>query len=217
MKKLFNHTKRPLPEWDENDDFQYEWDQEDSLEADGSGEAGVTEDYGEEAYTGESYDEEAYADEPYGEEAYADESYIEETGGEAAYAGAGKAVLKGLLKAEKFNYGGVYGGVEADSALVRTDGGVELDPVAPVDPNLSAVVNPGHAKLDKALRLGNALHDAPFFVLRVSFDNGFKGGKDLFHRLEKFLFPGVPPFNAFVHSFKILTFECHKKSPNFEF
>ena len=50
MKKLFNHTKRPLPEWDENDDFQYEWDQEDSLEADGSGEAGVTEDYGEEAY-----------------------------------------------------------------------------------------------------------------------------------------------------------------------
>ena len=97
MKKLFNHTKRPLPEWDENDDFQYEWDQEDSLEADGSGEAGVTEDYGEEAYTGESYDEEAYADEPYGEEAYADEPYgeeayadepyIEETGGEAAYAG----------------------------------------------------------------------------------------------------------------------------------
>lgn len=114
MKRLFNHTKRPEQEWDENDDFQYEWDEEDSLEEksthrdvvtweddeedyyyeDGSyaSTAGGGEDYEETDYPEEgsaeevSYTEEpVYAADTYAEEGYTEEAYSAETYPEEEY------------------------------------------------------------------------------------------------------------------------------------
>ncbi len=57
MKKLFNHTKRPDRNWEEDVQDGYDWDEEE--------------------YTGENDGEEYYADE---------EEYPEETDGEEYYA-----------------------------------------------------------------------------------------------------------------------------------
>ena len=75
MKKLFNHTKRPDRNWEEDVQDGYDWDEEEY-----TGEDDGEEYYAdEEEYTGEEDDEEYYADEEEytgeedGEEYYADE------------------------------------------------------------------------------------------------------------------------------------------------
>ena len=108
MKKFFNHTKRPEPEWDANDDFQYEWDEEDSLEegyseeeapikdsdsegtfddleSDADGSVREEEEPMPEGSSLELYGEEVYAEEPYGEESCAEEAYVDETYAEEPY------------------------------------------------------------------------------------------------------------------------------------
>ena len=59
MKKLFNHTKRPDRNWEEDVQDGYDWDEEEY----------TGEDDGEEYYA----DEEEYPEETDGEEYYADE------------------------------------------------------------------------------------------------------------------------------------------------
>ena len=83
MKKLFNHTKRPERNWEEDVQDGYDWDEEEE------GEEYYADD---EEYTGEEDGEEYYADdEEYtgedGEEYYADdEEYTGEENGEEYYA-----------------------------------------------------------------------------------------------------------------------------------
>ena len=97
MKKLFNHTKRPDRNWDEDVQDGYDWDEEayneesddEAYYADGEegyseevdGEAYYADD--EEAYTGEADDEAYYAD--------GEEGYSEEADGEAYYADSEEA------------------------------------------------------------------------------------------------------------------------------
>ena len=100
MKKLFNHTKRPERNWEEDVQDGYDWDEEQEGEeyyADDeeyTGEEGGEEYYADdEEYTGEEDGEEYYADdeeytgEEDGEEYYADdEEYTGEENGEEYYA-----------------------------------------------------------------------------------------------------------------------------------
>ena len=89
MKKLFNHTKRPDRNWEEDVQDGYDWDEEEY-----TGEEDGEEYYAdEEEYTGEEDGEEYYADEEEytgeedGEEYYADDvEYIEESDDEEYYA-----------------------------------------------------------------------------------------------------------------------------------
>ena len=75
MKKLFNHTKRPDCNWEEDVQDGYDWDEEEY----------TGEDDGEEYYA----DEEEYPEETDGEEYYADEEeYTGEDDGEEYYADA---------------------------------------------------------------------------------------------------------------------------------
>ena len=75
MKKLFNHTKRPDRNWEEDVQDGYDWDEEEY----------TGEDDGEEYYA----DEEEYPEETDGEEYYADEEeYTGEDDGEEYYADA---------------------------------------------------------------------------------------------------------------------------------
>lgn len=82
MKKLFNHTKRPERNWEEDVQDGYDWDEEEE------GEEYYADD---EEYTGEENGEEYYADdEEYtgedGEEYYADDEKYTEEDGEEYYA-----------------------------------------------------------------------------------------------------------------------------------
>ena len=104
MKKLFNHTKRPDRNWEEDVQDGYDWDEEQDGEEyyaddeeytgdEDGGEYYADEEYTDEEYTGEEDGEEYYADdeeytgEEDGGEYYADdEEYIGEEDGEEYYA-----------------------------------------------------------------------------------------------------------------------------------
>ena len=75
----------------------------------------------------------------------------------AAHGQGGEGVFEDLLKAEEFHYGEIDRRMEAQTALVRADGGVELDAVAAVDPGHTVVVDPGDAEFYHALRFDKAL------------------------------------------------------------
>ena len=89
MKKLFNHTKRPDRNWEEDVQDGYDWDEEEYTgEEDGEEYYADEEEYPEET-DGEEYyaEEEEYTGEEDGEEYYADEEeYTGEEDGEEYYA-----------------------------------------------------------------------------------------------------------------------------------
>ena len=60
----------------------------------------------------------------------------------AAHRQTCKAVLEYLLEAQEFYYGSAYGGVKSQTALVRSDSGVELAAETAVHLNVALVVNP---------------------------------------------------------------------------
>lgn len=74
MKKIFNHTKRPIPEWEDLNENKYDWDEVDLIEA--------SEEYNEESeeedspYYSESVNQEDYVEE--NEEGYYQGEYFEE-------------------------------------------------------------------------------------------------------------------------------------------
>ena len=103
----------------------------------------------------------------------------------AAHRQRGQGVLENLLEAKELDDGQVDRRVEAQTALVGADRGVELHTVAAVDLNLALVVNPGHAELDGALRLDDALQYTGLLVLRVLLDNRLQGLEDLANGLQE--------------------------------
>ena len=109
-----------------------------------------------------------------------------------AHGQAREAVLEDLLKAQEFQNGQVHRRVEPQSPLEGPDGGVELDPVAPVDADAAAVVHPGHPEDDGPLRLHKGLQDPPFPVLRVAVDDVVQALQHLLHRLVEFRLVRVP-------------------------
>ena len=83
MKKLFNHTKRPERNWEEDVQDGYDWDEEQEGEEYYADDEEYTEEDGEEYYA----DDEEYTGEEDGEEYYADdEEYTGEEDGEEYYA-----------------------------------------------------------------------------------------------------------------------------------
>jgi len=57
--------------------------------------------------------------------------------------------------------------MEAQSALVRADGAIELNAIAQVHLHLALVVDPRHAERDDALWLHYTLHNLGFLKLRM--------------------------------------------------
>jgi hypothetical protein len=75
----------------------------------------------------------------------------------AAHGQRGQAFLKTCSKAEELEDAEVDARVEAQAALVGTDGAVHLDAEAAVDLDFALVVHPGHAEHDDALGLDDPL------------------------------------------------------------
>ena len=117
----------------------------------------------------------------------------------AAHGQAGQAVLQDLLKAQELQDGQVHGGMEAETALVGADGGVELHPVSPVHMHLAVVVHPGHPEADHALRLHEHLDDAVPLVLRMLLDDQIQALQNLQDRLVELLLIGITSDNLGVN------------------
>ena len=109
----------------------------------------------------------------------------------AAHGQGGQGVLQDLLEAKELDDGQVDRGMEAQTALVGADRGVELHTVAAVDLDLAVVVHPGNAEDDDALGLNEALHEAGFFPLGVLVDDVLEALKDFVNGLQELGLVGV--------------------------
>ena len=108
MKKLFNHTKRPDRNWEEDVQDGYDWDEEYTGDEDGEEYYADEEEYPEET-DGEEYyadaEEEEYTGEADGEEYYADgeeEEYTGDEDGEEYYADAEEEEYTGEADDEEY-------------------------------------------------------------------------------------------------------------------
>jgi hypothetical protein len=101
----------------------------------------------------------------------------------SAHVQAGKGILEDLLETQELEDGQVDCRVQAETALVWTEGRVELDAVALVDIALALVVLPDNAELDDALGDGNDFEC--LLVLGVLLEDGgaLEGGGELWDEL----------------------------------
>ena len=109
----------------------------------------------------------------------------------AAHGECGQGVLEDLLKAEELDDTDIYGGVESDTALVRTDSGVELDTEASVYLNLAVVVYPRNAEDDLSLRLNDPVEYACFYEVGSLFSDRLKCLKNLCNCLNELRLAGI--------------------------
>src|SRR5690606_9941568 len=96
---------------------------------------------------------------------------------------AGQRVLEGLLEAQELDDPEIDRGVEAQAALVGAEGGVELDPEAPVDLYLTAVVDPGNAEDDLPFGLAEAFDQRVVGIGGMARDHGTQALQHLAHGL----------------------------------
>ena len=121
----------------------------------------------------------------------------------------GEAVLEDLLESEELQDGQVDGGVEPESALVGSDGGVELDTVSAVDLDLALVVDPGHTEHDDPLGLDDPLDDSGLLKLGPCLDDGLQGLEDFLDCLKELGLVGVALFEACEDLLQVCILDCH--------
>ena len=114
-----------------------------------------------------------------------------------------EAVFQNLLKAQELQDGEVDRGVEAQTALVRANRGVELHPVAPVHMDFALIVRPRDTEADHALWLDKPFHQRGFLILRMPLHNRFQALQHFQHRLMEFLLIGVPLCHLFIDPLQI--------------
>ena len=81
--------------------------------------------------------------------------------------------------------------MEADTALIRADGVVELYAVAKVGLHFAAVVDPCDTEREDAVGLDHTLYNAGLFKLRVLVVDIFHTHQHFFHSLQILLFTRV--------------------------
>ena len=118
----------------------------------------------------------------------------------AADGQSGQAVLQNLLQTEKLNDGQVDTGMQAQAALVRANGTVKLDTIAPVDLNLTLVVHPWYTEHDDPFRLHVPFQQSGLLVFWMTIHHRLQGGQDLRGGLNKFGLMGVAGFQIIQYS-----------------
>ena len=91
--------------------------------------------------------------------------------------------------------------METQSALIRTNGAVELHTVARIDVHLALIVGPRHAEHDHALWLNEALDDLGLLKLRMLIVDIMNRDQHFFHSLQKLRFSGMLPHESFQYLF----------------
>ena len=112
----------------------------------------------------------------------------------------GQGVLEDLFEAEELNNSQVNTGVEAQAALVRAQGRVELDTETAVDADMALVIDPRHTEDDLALGLADALENRGLTELRVLAQYRFEGFEDFNHRLVEFCFAWIAAEDFVAHA-----------------
>ena len=96
--------------------------------------------------------------------------------------------------------------MEPKAALVRADGGAELDAVAAVDMDLSLVVNPRHPEGDHTLRFHKALDDALLLVFRMLAHDEVQTLQNFQNGLVEFPLIGIAGDHLRIHALQVFTF-----------
>ena len=125
----------------------------------------------------------------------------------AAHRQAGQGVLQDLLEAEELDDAFVHARVEAQTALVRADRGVELDAVTAVDLHLALIVGPCDAELHHALRLDDALKHARLLIFRMLRNHRLEAFENLANGLQELRLVAVALFHLRVHALDVLVSE----------
>ena len=99
--------------------------------------------------------------------------------------------------------------MQPQAALVGADGGIVLDPIAPVHLHLALVIHPGHPEGDHALRLDNALKNAPVDEVGTAVRHRRKGLQHFAHCLQEFGFIGVTLLHTAVEITEVFIFNFH--------
>ena len=105
--------------------------------------------------------------------------------------------------------------MEPETALIRTDGGIELNSVSAVDLNLAVVVDPRNTELDESLGFDDTVDHTRLDNVGTPLDNRLERFKNLSDSLKKFGLIGVALAYCIVHALEILTFELHMMYPSF--
>ncbi|MPM16585.1 hypothetical protein SDC9_62966 [bioreactor metagenome] len=121
----------------------------------------------------------------------------------AAHRQPGEGVLEDLFEAEELDDPGVHRGVESQATLVGAERRVELDPVAPVDPDLAGVVDPRDAEHDLALRLDDPVEDRRLDVLGMLGEHRAEALEDLMDGLVEFRFSLVAAYDRVVDHLQV--------------
>ena len=125
----------------------------------------------------------------------------------AAHGKGGEAVFEYLLETEELDDGSRHGRVESETALVRSDRGVELYSESAVDLHLAFIVHPAYSELDKSLGLDDPVEYACFHEVGALCRDGLERLKHLSHSLLEFGLVGVSFAYRFVHRRDILVLE----------
>ena len=102
-----------------------------------------------------------------------------------AHGQAGQGVLKGLLEAQELDDGGGNIGLEAQAALIGTNGAVELAAVADIGMPLAVVVTPDNTEGEHTLRLDHTGQQVSLLIFGMSIDDGRNRSKNLFNSLAE--------------------------------
>ncbi|CRH63894.1 Uncharacterised protein [Chlamydia trachomatis] len=124
---------------------------------------------------------------------------------------ASQGVLEDLFEAKELNDRQVDGRVEAQTALVRADRGVELNAVAAVHLDLAVAVHPGDTEHDLAFRFDNAFEDLKVSVFRLAFGKRSNRQQDLVNGLVEFGLARVAGNNGLVNRSKSVGQTIHIK------
>ena len=113
----------------------------------------------------------------------------------AAHGQAGQRVLEGLLEAEELDNAFVDVLLEAQAALVRADGAVELAAPAAVGVIFALVVHPADAEGKHTLGLNHSLQQVDLLVLGMCVHDRGDGRQNFLNGLNEFRFIAVGSFD----------------------
>ena len=125
----------------------------------------------------------------------------------AAHRQGGQGILENLFEAEELDHAFVHARMEAQTTLIRSDCGIELDAIAAVDLHLAFIIGPSDTEFDHALRLDKAFKHACLLIFRMLRNYWFKAFENLKNGLQEFRLVAITLFDLCVYALDVLVSE----------
>ena len=113
-----------------------------------------------------------------------------------AHGETGERVFEGLLESEEFDDRRIHARVQTQTALVGTDGGIELYAVAAIHLYFTIVIYPRDAECDKSFGFDESLDDARLNDVWARFKHRLDRFENFFYRLDELRLAGIPFFDG---------------------